>query len=442
MSQQPLTLRRAARVVRRYKLLVCGSVIAGMVLGVGYAELNPAMMSSSALVIIPTPRPNIATDTLIGHSQPVLSGALSAIGGGTTLEVLTTEVSIQQTTPSVISFNAKAGSAGEAEKIANAVASSYVAYLGSKNSPVGHVQAQVFAVASSASGSGTTKNLVIYGSIGLLVGLLGGYVLALRRGRGDHRMQDRDEIAGSVGIPVVLSLPVEVPTDAAGWLKLFDGYAPGAVHAWRLRVVLDRLGVTSDRPADGRAGTSLAILSLSSDRKAIALGPQLAAFSASLGIPTAFVVSAPQEAETTTALRAACASGTRLQGGNLLLVVDNGEGIDGRVSRARLTVVVTPVEAESKQLPAVTHTTVAVLGVSAGAVTAEELARTAAVAADSGSSIAGIMVADPDPDDKTTGLVPRPTRSTRRLPTKHATVREVRSGDRTRPADRAVHATR
>src|SRR5258708_16008286 len=131
MSQQPMNLRRAARVVRRYKLLVCGSVVVGLALGAGYAELHPAKMSSSALVIIPVPKPNIATDTLIGHSLPVLSGALPAIGDGMTVEELNTEVTVQQATPSVVSFTAQATTGGQAAQIANAVANSYVNYLSS-----------------------------------------------------------------------------------------------------------------------------------------------------------------------------------------------------------------------------------------------------------------------------------------------------------------------
>ena len=62
--------------------------------------------------------------------------------------------------------------------------------------------------------------------------------------------------------------------------------------------------------ADLRAdsGSSLAVLSLSSDRNALALGPQLAVFAASLGIPTALVVGPQQDANATATLRAACAA--------------------------------------------------------------------------------------------------------------------------------------
>ena len=51
--------------------------------------------------------------------------------------------------------------------------------------------------------------------------------------------------------------------------------------------------------------------------------------------------------------------------------------------------------------------TATVLGVSAGAATAEQLARVAASAAADGRDIAGILVADPDPADHTTGRLPQ-----------------------------------
>lgn len=47
------------------------------------------------------------------------------------------------------------------------------------------------------------------------------------------------------------------------------------------------------------------------------------------------------------------------------------------------------------------------LGVSAGAVTPEQLARAATAAAADGRDVFGILVADPEPGDQTTGRIPR-----------------------------------
>jgi hypothetical protein len=58
------------------------------------------------------------------------------------------------------------------------------------------------------------------------------------------------------------------------------------------------------------------------------------------------------------------------------------------------------------------RTTATVIGVSAGAATAEQLARVAMSAANDGREIAGIFVADPEPTDATTGRIPKPPRPT------------------------------
>ena len=55
-----------------------------------------------------------------------------------------------------------------------------------------------------------------------------------------------------------------------------------------------------------------------------------------------------------------------------------------------------------------------VIGVSAGAATAEQLARAAVVAAADDREITGLLVADPDSDDQTTGRIPQLVRPAQR----------------------------
>jgi hypothetical protein len=358
---------------------------------------------------------------LIAESQTVLSAAVTQLDPAMSLQELSSDVSVTQVAPSALSIAAAGGTAAQAEKEANAVANSFVSYIGSANSPIGPVQARVLTPATSATGKDIARNSILVGLIGAIAGLLVGFVVALRINRGDLRLHDRDEIANSIGVPVIAALPAEAPMAAEGWLSLFKAYRPDAVHAWRLQATLGRMGLMSGG-ADAPGGYSLTVLSLSSDPNALALGPQIAAFAASLGIPTAFAINAPQEARSSAALRTACAtSRAPVRNGKLLLTADSGIGGANGASRARLTVVAVVVDRDSEQLPGMARTTAAVLGVSAGAASGEQLALATAVAADTGTVIAGIIVANPDSDDKTTGLVPRPVRSARReLPTKHA----------------------
>ena len=103
---------------------------------------------------------------------------------------------------------------------------------------------------------------------------------------------------------------------------------------------------------------------------------------------------------------------------HLSLAVCDAADFD-RLPNAMLTVVVAVVDGQTPRMPDTMRTTTTVLGVSAGAATAEELARTAVSAAIDGREIIGILVANPDPADQTTGQIPRLARPSRhRMPTR------------------------
>jgi hypothetical protein len=284
---------------------------------------------------------------------------------------------------------------------------------------VGTITARVFVPATSATGESASLQLGLYGGGGALLGALIGFVVAVRRSRSDRRLRLRDEIAEAVGVPVIASIPVDAPVDAAGWGKLFDSYEPGPVNSWRLRAILDRLQVANPAAEGPAGGSAIMVLSVSADRKAVAIGPQLAAFAASIGIKTALVVGPQLGEDSAGDLRAAGvarrASGT-LRPDQLLVVTPNDADTDWRQRRAALTVVATVVDTGAPFVPAALRAAPLVLGVSAGAVTREQLARTAAAVTEAGGRIAGIIVADPDPDDSTSGRARNVARTGQRGP--------------------------
>jgi hypothetical protein len=100
----------------------------------------------------------------------------------------------------------------------------------------------------------------------------------------------------------------------------------------------------------------------------------------------------------------------------------------GDLPGAALTVVVAVVDGKAPRVADTMRTTATMLGVSASTVTAEQLARVAVSAAVDGREIAGILVADPDPADRTTGRVPQVARpGLRRMPTRMTgTTTEIR----------------
>jgi capsular polysaccharide biosynthesis protein len=233
MSQQALDLRTSMHLVRRHKYLVAIVMLLAMAGSGGYAKVHPPMLTSTALVVLPqsaaqgaaaanangSPDPFTATQEVVAGSNEVLAGAVPGIAPPVSIDTLRHEIQIGSLTPYVISITAKNKVAVNAEAAANAVAKSYIHYIGSANSPVGRVTAQLLEPATSAAGPTAVKQLIIYVLLGAVAGGVIGVVIALAIGRRDRRLRERDEIADSIGVPVLVSVPAQSPRDAAGWTK-------------------------------------------------------------------------------------------------------------------------------------------------------------------------------------------------------------------------------
>jgi len=455
MSQQALDLRRSMQIVRRHKLLVGIVVALGLAGGAAYAVHKPPMLTSTALVALQQPVSQqqanstagatangidsfTATQQIVAGSYPVLVDALRNIRPSIPLDDLRHNVQVGNLSADIISITAKGKNAAAAEATANAVANSYISYVSSSRSAVGRVQAQLLQSANVATGPAPIEEMIIFALLGGLVGALIGVIVALAVGRNDRRVRARDDIANSIGIPVLASVPVAHPSAAAGWTKLIENYKPAAVHSWQLRTALQQLGMPRhgfDRPAyDGNGNSlfgndrvsrwdddgdpfSVMVLSLSSDSGALALGPQLAVFAASQDVPTVLVIGPQQDATATATLRTACAASlseaSTRRGMLRLIAYDEGGSFDVQPDTA-LVVVVAVVDSRAPKMPDTMRTSATVIGVSAGAATAEQLARAAVVAGADGREITGILVADPDPADPTTGRIPHLDRPARR----------------------------
>jgi capsular polysaccharide biosynthesis protein len=456
MTQKALDLRTSTQTIRRHKILVGIVVVLGILGGAAYAVLKPPMLTSTALIVLPPQvsqqqqqsaagatsgaDPFTATQIIVAGSNQVLVNALPDVRPALSLAELRVRVHAASPAPDIISITAKGETAAGAEATANAVANSYVSYVSSARSPVGSIQARLLESAGSATGPAPIEWTVIWALVGGLAGALIGIIVALAIGRSDRRLRERDDIANAIGLPVLASVPVAHPSAAAAWTNLLEDYKPGSVHAWQLRVALQQLDMARPgfgRPAhngngssvydddlasmydrDGRS-SSLLVLSLSSDPGALALGPQLAAFAASQNIRTALVVGPQQDAAATATLRTACAtpSATAPIRRGLLRVFAYDEGGVDIQPDAALVIVVAVVDSRAPEMPDTMRTNAAVVGVSAGVATAEQLARAAVAAGADGREITGILVADPETTDQTTGRIPqlaRPARS--RLP--------------------------
>jgi len=442
MSEKAPDLRGSVRIVRRHAGLVSAVAALGLLIGGAYSTLRPPLITSTALVVLPQSTqaasaaanssggsdPYTATQAVIAHSTPVLSAALPSVRPAMSLAALRADIQVNSLTGYILSISAESKRADDAEATANAVAKSYIAYVNSPNSPIPQVSARILQPAISASGENRWVALAIAALIGMLAGTLVGILAALAISRKDQRLWKRDEIANSIGVPVLASFPVRHPKDAAGWTEILENYEPAARDAWRMRQALQQLGIPGigvnneilNNGSDGY-GASLAVLSLSTDPGAIALGPQLAVHAALMGIPTVLVISPQEDLPAAATLRAACAappSQPSKRPGNLQVIADYDADLSGRF-QGELTVYVAVADGRALQLPHTMRESMMILGVSAGAATAEQIAQVAVAVAAHGRGIAGILVADPEPADHTTGLVPQLARPTRRgMPTR------------------------
>jgi capsular polysaccharide biosynthesis protein len=439
MSQQKLDLRKSIQIVRRSKKLFGGIAALGFVVGAAYAVFTPPTTSASVLVVIsgmpttitneanasssnPTAATSLATEIVIATSDPVLAGALPKVSPSTnSLQALGNRVSVTAVDGSdVLSIAATGSNAGEAEATANAVANSYITYVSTSTNSALHVEAKMVEPATTATAGKLPEHIAIYAILGAIAGALVGFVICLARSRSSRRLVQRDEIANSIAVPVLASVPVERPSDPASWARLLREYEPDPVNVYWLSKLLRQLGAADSGPGSTRASNlSLTVLSLASDPTALALGPQLAAFASAQGIPTAFVVGPQQHMNVTASLRTTCATGAQTASGQgrplRLSVAEDGKFDQGG---AAFTVVVVVIDGLDPHVPAMGRTTATVLGVSAGGATAEELARVATAAAAEGRELYGILVANPDADDQTTGRIPRLHPVQRALPTR------------------------
>ena len=435
MSQQGLDLRRSMQIMLQHKILMAILVSLGVLGGVAYTVLEPPMVTSTAQIALPNTiaaATFTATQEVVVDSYQVLSGALPNVQPA--MSIIKLRHYVQVTSPSalIISVTAEGKNAASAEATANAVVGSYIRYVTSSRSAVGRVQARVLSPATVAGRPSWVKRTIVFLLLGGLAGALIGAVVALAIGRNDRRLRQRDEIANSIGIPVIASIQVAHPSAAAGWTKLFEEYKPTAAPSWQMRVVLDQLDVGrpgfsrtassngddplyEDHAAAYDRGSSVTVVSLASDPGALGLGPQLAIFAASQGIPTSLVVGPQQGMAATASLRIACAtpiSPESRRRGLLRVASYEQGGVELRPDTA-LVVVVAVVDSRAPEMPDTPRTSATLIGVSAGAATAEQLARAAVAASADGREISGILVANPLETDQTSGRIPRLARSAR-----------------------------
>ena len=253
-------------------------------------------------------------------------------------------------------------------------------------------------------------------------------VVMVNLARRDAKLGTRDEIADAVGTEVIASLRSQVPRSVAAWRSLLGSYSPSVAEGWAVRLALAHLGLEnlamgrSETPVGSAstAGHRLCVVSLEDDVRALSMGPQVASYAASTGISTRLV---PEQGDATAALWAACSSrdGDEQVRPNLRVASRRRTK-----QAAELTVIVAVLDRRSPRMPRLDRKATVVLAVSSRAASSEDLARAAVVAYESGFRISGVLLADPDPFDKTTGrLLPHERLQQQPLPSRGSGPRPV-----------------
>jgi capsular polysaccharide biosynthesis protein len=400
-------LRMLLHAVRLHKAIFAVIVAAGIAGGVAYTLARPPLLATKALVVVLNTK-HIGTQAVIAGSDPVMQAAARQLHSSTPVPTLQRRVQITNI-DNVLQIEAEGATADDASDLADAVARAYKDYLQTHPGSSGqHAVASILQYAAPPTGATLRTAAIENGVFGALAGVLLGVIVAVAMGRSDRKLRERDEIAGAIGVPVLASIPVVHPSDTAGWTRLLNEYEPAVVHAWNLRKALRYIGV-SDVRYNGGPGVSVTVVSLSSDRRALAVGPQLAVFASSLGIPTVLAVGSQQDRHAVATLSAACTMAAAAligESGGLQFAVGDYRDAS-QISGAALTVAVAVVDAKNPELPVMMRTNATVLAVTSGAVSAEQLARVAVSVTGDGRDIAGILVADPDSTDRTTGRLPQ-----------------------------------
>jgi capsular polysaccharide biosynthesis protein len=263
--------------------------------------------------------------------------------------------------------------------------------------------------ASSATNSAAKSAALNVGG-GILLGLILGASIVLARDGRDRRLRLRDDIARAAGAPIVAAIATRRVGDADEWIELFENYEASADEGWSLR-----RAVRSLLTADAEPPAGVTVVTMAGDTAAVAIGPQLAVFAAASGVRTLLVVTGRDPSVAT--LRQACrdAQLTIQPARTNLWIKEAAPGEPVESDAAQLVVTVAVTERGTLDLDADRPSTV-LLGVSAGEATPESIAAIAAAAAGVKRPLVGVIVANPEADDNTTGRIAEPSTPGRRLP--------------------------
>ena len=172
MSQEAPDLLRFAQIIERYKALVGFTALLGLLAGIVFAVLNPPGATSKALVMFAAP--SCPAGSICGGAMFSPEYIQARV-----LEEYPQGVQITPVAGNVVSVTATAGTAAQAQAIADSAVRSYIADAGSLSDLGEQPSVQVLEPATVATGTTPPKQLIGDALLGAIFGALVGVLAAL-----------------------------------------------------------------------------------------------------------------------------------------------------------------------------------------------------------------------------------------------------------------------
>jgi len=258
------------------------------------------------------------------------------------------------------------------------------------------------------------------GAVGLVLGFLIGIIVSFAVGRRDRRIRLRDDFSRAAGVPVVASVSASSRNIGKDLLGILEHFDPTVSDKANLRRLLDELAVPrraldADTPHSHNGsswhgeGVDLSAIVIAGDSEAVVVVAELAAFAANQRLPVALIVGTTSPS--TEQLAIACAARDPLGLGaarpNLLTYASAPDVAPSAVALAVTLDVVKPSKLDVSDTKPPTASperrSCTVLVVSPGRATPEDIQVVALAAEHQGRPLDGVVVAGPEPSDKTSG---------------------------------------
>ncbi len=138
MDEQPLDLKTTYKAIGRYRLLVAVLVVFGLGAGAAYGVRTPPMPEARSLVLLPPSAitgnpgasPYTQTQEIIATSTPVLAAAGSSVSPPLDPADLEKYVTVTAPSQDVLQIAVRAPALATAERLADSIATNYIAFVG------------------------------------------------------------------------------------------------------------------------------------------------------------------------------------------------------------------------------------------------------------------------------------------------------------------------